>query len=275
MTPAQHRRAVMAWRAAREARLRDPDGWLALVGLHWLEPGANSFGSDPGNDLVLRGADLPARVGSLLLADGEVRLRREGEEDAVMQPDVSGEPTIVRLGTLRMHVIKRGRRWALRVRDVEAPALAAFRGMESFEVDPSWRIDARFEPAPAGTTVEIVDVTGGVDHEPISGTVTFERDGGTWRLQALPGDVDGSLWLIFADATNGRATYGGGRYLYTEPVSGAGVVTVDFNLAYNPPCVFSSFATCPLPPAANRLGLAIEAGERAYHPPAVPDAGRD
>ena len=264
MTPAEHREAVLAWRAAREQRLRDPDGWLTLVGLHWLQTGDNTFGSGPDNDLVLRGTDIPERVGVLHLSEGGVLLRRDGEAPTRMEPDVSGEPTILRIGTLRMHVIRRGERWALRVRDADAPALAAFRGMDSFPIDPTWRLEARFEPAAEGATIELVEVTGAVTREPASGTVAFARGGSSWRLQALPGGEDGSLWLIFADATNGRETYGGGRYLYTDPVGEDGTVSVDFNLAYNPPCVFSSFATCPLPPAANRLSVAIEAGERAY-----------
>ena len=115
-------------------------------------------------------------------------------------------------------------------------------------------------------TLEIVDVTGTVSREPTPGTVRFERDGATWRLQALPGGEDGELWLIFADATSGRTTYGGGRFLSSEPMSPDGSIVLDFNLAYNPPCVFSPFATCPMPPAPNRLPLAIEAGERGYAP---------
>jgi len=264
MTPEQHRTAVEAWRAARDARLRDPDGWLTLVGLHWLSPGENRFGSAVDNDLVVRGSDVPERAGTLVLEDGQVLLRREGRPDEPLAPDVSGEPTMLDLGTLRMHVIQRGDRFGLRVRDHASLALPAFRGMDHFPIDPSWRVSGRLEPAPPGTTLEVVDVIGLVTHEPSPGTVAFERDGREWRLQALPGGEDGSVWLIFADATNGRATYGGGRFLYTEPAAEDGSVVADFNLAYNPPCVFTAFATCPLPPAANRLPLAIEAGERMF-----------
>lgn len=138
--------------------------------------------------------------------------------------------------------------------------------MQHFPIDPGWRVTARFEAAPAGHEMEIVDITGAVSHEPSPGVVAFERDGATWRIEALPGDDDGSLWLVFADATNGAETYGGGRMLYTEPVAADGSAVVDFNLAYNPPCVFSPYATCPLPPAQNRLALRIDAGELAYHP---------
>lgn len=271
MTPAEHREAVLAWRAARDARLRDPDGWLTLVGLHWLEPGENTFGSAPDNDLVLRGAGVPERIGILILVDGEVVLRRDGQPDLPMAVDLSGEPTTLDAGTLRMYVIQRGDRFGLRVRDHASPALAAFEGMDHFPIDAGWRLEGRLEPSEPGATLEVMDVIGVVTHEPSPGVVAFERAGREWRLHALPGDEDdGSLWLVFGDATNGRTTYGGGRFLYSGPVQPDGSVVVDFNLAYNPPCVFTPYATCPLPPAVNRLPLAIEAGERAYagHAPA-------
>ena len=267
MTPEEHRAAVEAWRAARDARLRDPDGWLTLIGLHWLAPGHNRLGSAPDNDLVVRAADMPPHAGVMVLEEGRVQLHRDGGEPIVMEPDVSGEPTILRFGSLRIHVIQREQRLGLRVRDHGAPALAAFEGMPNYEIDPSWRIVARFEPAAPDAQIEIVDVTGAATREPTPGAVAFDRDGATWRIVALPGDADGSLWLIFADGTSGRTTYGGGRFLYSEPVAADGSVVLDFNLAYNPPCVFSPYATCPLPPPENRLALAIEAGELDFgHP---------
>jgi Uncharacterized conserved protein len=179
--------------------------------------------------------------------------------------DLDDAPTILELGTLRLHLIRRGDRIGLRVRDHEAPALHAFSGMQHFPLDPSWRIVARFEPAPPGRTLAMMDITGAQSADPTPGTVVFERDGATWRIDALDGGEKGELWLIFGDATNGRQTFGGGRFLYTEPPAADGSVVVDFNLAYNPPCVFSPFATCPLPPPQNRLALRIEAGEMAWH----------
>lgn len=260
MTPREHEAAVRAWWAARDARLRDPDGWLTLVGLHWLKPGENRFGADSANEIVLRGDGVPPYAGTLVLEDGIVRL---GED--VLADDTTGEPTVIDLGALRMYVILRGERRGLRVRDHAAPALRTFEGMRHFPIDPAWRVSGRLEPAPAGEEIEIVDVTGAVSHEPTPGRVAFERDGALWRIEALPGDEeDGSLWLVFGDATNGHETYGGGRMLYTEPVAADGSVAADFNLAYNPPCVFSPYATCPLPPPQNRLSVRIEAGELAY-----------
>jgi len=261
MTPAQHEAAVRAWWAARDERLRSPDGWLSLVGLHWLAPGENRFGSDEGNEIVLRGGGVPPQAGSLFVSDGVARLG-----DRVLADDTTGEPTVVDLGDLRMYVIRRVDRLGLRVRDRTAPALAAFRGMEHFPIDPDWLVRGRFEAVEAGREIEIVDVTGAVTREPSPGAVVFEREGTSWRLDALPGDDPGTLWLVFGDGTNGTETYGGGRFLYTEPVAADGDVAIDFNLAYNPPCVFSPYATCPLPPPQNRLALRITAGELDYHP---------
>lgn len=278
MTPEEHATQVAEWRAARDKRLRGPDGWLALVGLHWLTPGENHFGAHPANQVVLHGEHVPPRAGSLLLGDdGTVRLVPHPGVDLhhagapagemTLADDRDRQTTMLELGTLRFHLIRRGERIGLRVRDSAAPALQAFRGLDHFPVDISWRVTARLEPAPPGATVEIRDITGVLMHETTPGTVVFERDGATWRIAALPGDEDGSLWLIFGDATNGTDTYGGGRFLYTEPPLPDGSVVVDFNLAYNPPCVFSAYATCPLPPAGNRLDLRIEAGERRYVEP--------
>jgi uncharacterized protein (DUF1684 family) len=156
----------------------------------------------------------------------------------------------------------------VRVRDASAPALASFAGLDHFPIDASWHVTARLEAAAPDARIEIVDIIGGHRRDTTPGTVAFERDGTTWRIAALPGDEnDGCVWLIFCDATNEAETYPGGRYLYTEPVAADGTVVVDFNLAYNPPCVFSPYATCPLPPPENRLALRIEAGEKNWHAP--------
>ncbi|MDH4335366.1 MAG: DUF1684 domain-containing protein [Chloroflexota bacterium] len=273
----EHAERVAAWRRLREDRLRSPHGWLALVGLHWLTPGENHFGAHPSNEIVLHGSGMAPRAGTLTWTDGQVRLQshegadvRIGGDSAasmVLADDRDGDPTMLDLGPLRMHLIRRGERMGLRVRDSEAPALTAFAGLESFPIDPSWRVTAQFEPAPPGATIKIVDITGTPSREATPGTIWFDRDGATWRLRALPGGGDGALWLVFGDLTNGHETYAGGRFLYTEAPAADGTVIADFNLAYNPPCVFSPYATCPLPPPQNRLALRIEAGERQYTSP--------
>jgi hypothetical protein len=269
MTPEEHALRVEAWRAARDERLHRPDGWLALVGLFWLTPGENHVGAHPSSHVVLHGHDIPPRVGSMWLEDGRVRfVPHEGVALPAtdLDDDHAENPTVLELGSLHFHVIKRGERIGVRIRDAQAPALASFAGLEHFPIDPSWHVTARLEPAAPEATIEIEDITGARSRDTTPGSVVFEHDGQTWRIDALPGD-DENLWLIFGDATNGTDTYPGGRFLYTEAVAPDGTVVVDFNLAYNPPCVFSPYATCPLPPPQNRLGLRIEAGEREWHAP--------
>ena len=226
---------------------------------------------------MLHGHEIPPRVGSLWLEDGVVRLvPHEGVEvfhagrlvgEMALVDDRSEHTTVLELGTLRFHVIRRGDRLGVRVKDSAAPALRDFAGLEHFPIDESWRVEGGLEPSEPGATVEIIDFTGAVSQDPTPGTFVFERDGATWRIEALPGEPDGSLFLVFGDMTNGTETYAGGRFLYTDPPGAHGRVVADFNLAYNPPCVFSDYATCPLPPPENRLPLRIEAGERKWHVP--------
>ena len=268
-----HEAAVWADRQRRLERLRDPEGWLSLVGLTWLHDGDNPVGTGSA-DVVLPGTETPALVGTVTVGDGGASfvpapgtgVTHAGEPLTGVLPlvdDVDGEPTVLAVGTLRFHLIRRGDQLGIRVRDRAAPALATFRGLEYFPIDPSWRVAARFERA-SGRTVAVPDVIGLVTDELSPGSVVFERHGLEQRLDALEDTDDGALFLVFGDATNGRETYAGGRFLYTDAPSADGTVVADFNLAYNPPCVFSAFATCPLPWAHNRLTVRIEAGERAY-----------
>ena len=264
----EHRAQVEAWRAERDTRLRSPDGWLALVGLCWLTPGENHVGAHPSSHVVLHGHAIPPRVGSIFLEEGRARfVPHEGVDlpETELTDDRDGDPTVLAIGSLRFHLIKRGERFAVRVRDSAAPALASFAGLEHFPIDPSWRVTGHLESATPGTTIEIVDITGAHSRDEYPGAFVFEREGASWRIDALPGDDDGTVWLVFGDATNGTDTYGGGRFLYTEPLAADRSVVADFNLAYNPPCIFSPYATCPLPPPQNRLELRIEAGEKDWH----------
>ncbi|MCA1714910.1 MAG: DUF1684 domain-containing protein, partial [Gammaproteobacteria bacterium] len=158
-------------------------------------------------------------------------------------------------------------RYALRVKHLEAPSRIQFAGLDYWPADPSWKIDAKFLPHPPGKTIPIASIIGTVDEIPNPGAVEFQRDGRSYRLEALDEGEDG-LFLIVADRTNGHGSYGAGRYIDAPKPDARGRVVVDFNQAYNPPCAFTAFATCPLPPPENRLDLAITAGEKAYAKPA-------
>jgi len=276
---ARHAAEIAQERAERDARLRDPMGWLSLVGLHWLVPGRQRFGAHPSNEIVLRsaGGAMPPVAGVFDVVDGAVhvhptadsRLSVAGQpvpDGLALVDDVAGEPTLLELASLRMYLIRRGHdRLALRVKDIEAPAITAFGGMPWYSVDPSWRVTARLIPAAAGATIPVPDIVGNVVDEPTPGDLEFERDGATHRLRALEGQR-GNVTLVFGDATNGEETYGAGRFLDSGPVQADNSVELDFNRAYNPPCVFSPYATCPLPPDGNRLPIRVTAGELLWRP---------
>jgi uncharacterized protein (DUF1684 family) len=271
----EYRQEIEAWRAERVEGLKAAGGWLSLAGLHWLPEGESSIGSQPMGDVVLP-ASAPARVGTVSRDGDRVAIELAPGVDAthdgepfrrleLTTDDGEGEPTVVELGTLSFHVIRRGERIGLRVKDSEAPSRTAFTGIEGFRVDPRWRLDARFEPYDPPRQIEVEDYSGGTQESTVPGAVVFEVDGRSHRLDAI--DAGDQLFLIFADRTSGETTYGGGRYLYADKPGADGRVVVDFNKAYNPPCVFTPYATCPLPPRQNRLDLAVEAGEKKYEAP--------
>ncbi|HLT43663.1 MAG TPA: DUF1684 domain-containing protein [Luteimonas sp.] len=263
-----------AWREERRARLLEPDGWASLIGLHWIELPAHYVGS--GATSGIRLAKGPERMGLLQQQGGKVYFTPEqdagltvGEEPVTerfeLLPETSDTPTVVGFdeGKGQLVLIERGGRKALRVRHAEAETLTGLGKLDYWPADPSWKVTARFVAHPAGTTVEVMDLIGMQQAQPSPGVVEFERDGTSFSLEALEGE-DGGLFLIFADRTSGHESYAAGRYLYTAAPAADGTVEVDFNRAYNPPCVFSDFATCPLPPTDNRLDLPVTAGEKRY-----------
>jgi uncharacterized protein (DUF1684 family) len=265
-------REVAAWRAERAAGLKSVNGWLTLTGLFWLEEGDNRFGSDSANRVVLPAGKAPSFAGTLVRHGQEVTVRAQpgaglssdGKPVAEMKLAFGTQKaTVLSLGSLSFFVIDRGGRLGVRVKDSQSAALAAFHGIESYPIDASWRVVARFEPHAQPKSIPITNILGMTEDQPSPGVVTFERGGKTYRIDALSESNDGSLFLIFADQTSGSETYGAGRFLDTgAPRDGR--LVVDFNEAYNPPCAFTSFATCPLPPPQNHLALAITAGEKKY-----------
>ena len=270
-----YRTEIERWRTQRIERLRRDDGWLTLVGLFWLKEGENSVGSGPGNRVVLPAGKVPGRVGSLTLAHGRVAARLDEAAGVTadgkpvssleLSPDTSpAGPTVLKLGSLSFYVIARGERFGVRVKDAESAARREFRGIENFPIDPKWRIVARFDPYPAPRSISVPNVLGTISREPSPGVLVFPVDGREQRLEPVLEQGETDYFVIFGDRTNGLETYGGGRFLYVSPPDAQGRTVIDFNKAYNPPCVFSAYATCPLPPAQNKLPIRVEAGEKSY-----------
>ena len=246
--------------------------WLPLAGLFWLKPGENKFGSDAKNDIVFPKG--PAHAGSFTLQSKDVSVRFEpGVQVTVsskpftaskLESDVSGHATVLEMGSLRFHVIVRGERIGIRLKDTESDAARGFRDLDFFPVSMNYRVTAKFEPSQGKKTVDVPNVLGDVASTPVVGTVVFTINGQELRLSDLGGDPADGLFLVFSDPTSKTETYPGGRFLETEPVVN-GTVVLDFNRAVNLPCAYTDLATCPLPPAGNRLPLAVEAGEKYNH----------
>lgn len=269
---AAHRKEIEQWREARVEEIAGEQGWITLVGLYWLKPGENRFGGDPANEIVLPQDRAPRLAGSLRMNGDRIRLRAGLDASIVhdgapvstleLETDAEGRPTTFTLGTLRFFVIKRGERFALRVKDTKHPARSTFRGIKHYPIDLKLRVEAGFEAYDPPKIIPIANVLGMVDEMKSPGALVFEIDKKTYRLDALEVKGSDKLFIIFADTTNGRQTYGAGRYIYTLAPDASGKVILDFNKAENPPCAFTEFATCPLPPRQNRLPVAVEAGEK-------------
>ena len=267
-------KALEKWRADRLEEINGEDGWTTLVGLFWLNEGQNKFGSDPSNEIVLPRTSAPKVAGLMRLNHGVVTLEAKpgagitndgnAVSALVLQSDDDGKPTILKLGSLKLFVIKRGDKLGLRVKDKRNPARSRFAGLDYFPVDLKWRLKARFEPYDPPKITPIVNVLGMVDNMTSPGVLVFEVNGKSYRLDPVLEKGSKQLFIIFGDKTTGKETYGAGRYLYADPAGDDGKVVLDFNKAYNPPCAFTEFATCPLPPRQNRLAIRVEAGEKKY-----------
>lgn len=264
------------WRDARAAELTAPEGWTSVIGLHWIDRGAHYAGSAPGNGFVIGKG--PAQLGMFDLDKaGKVRfvpasgvaLTLDGAPltgATVLKTDADdGGPDKLGFddGKGVATIIKRGDRVALRVKHADADARTQFKGIDYWAGGPEWKVDARYVPHPAGTTLPIVNIVNMVEQVSNPGAVEFTRDGKTHRLEVLD-QGEPTLFLVYADRTSGHGSYPAGRYLDIARPGADGKVVIDFNRGENPPCAFTAFATCPLPPTANRLDLAVEAGERVY-----------
>ncbi len=269
---------IEEWRKRRVEGLLQPDGWTAVIGMHWLEPGRHTVGSAAGNEFRL--AMGPARVGLIEEKDGRATFIPEpGVPLLVNGAALTGPVELKRYergapatsveydgGKGSLTLILSGKRRALRVRHSDAPGRLNFAGLEYWPIDPGWRIKGRFVPHKPARMVEVLDVLGGLNDQINPGVVEFERDGKSFRLEVI-GDSARGLSLMFADRTNGKGSYPSGRFLFTGPPDANGDVLIDFNRSYTPPCAFTEYGTCLLPPPENRLDLVVLAGEKTYGKP--------
>lgn len=265
---------IAAWRTERIEKLTKQDGWLSLVGMHWLpKEGVARIGSGKANGTRLSVG--PERLGLVGVTKGNsVWFQAEAGVPATVDgvpvrgrakltPDTQGVPTVVGFngGAASFIVIERGGKFALRVRSAQAPTLLKFTGIDYFDIDKNLRYEARFTPHEAGRTIDIVNILGIIEPMINPGMVTFSQGEKTFTLEAID-EGDHRLFFTFADRTSGHETYAAARFLYAQYPDAAGNTIVDFNKSYNPPCAFTPYSTCPMPPPGNRLDMAITAGEK-------------
>jgi len=256
------------WKADQTDDLKQ--NWLPLAGLFWLKSGANSFGAASDNAVVFPSG--PAHAGEFDLAGKEVTLKLLPETKATvagkqivnamkLEPDASGHASTVELGSLQFHVIIRGERVGIRLKDADSAAATNFHGLMFYPLDLRYRISATWVPSDGKKTIAVPNVLGEVTATPVLGTAVFQIGGQEVKLTGLGGDPAKGLFFVFNDLTAKADTYPGGRFLETDPVVN-GTVVLDFNRAYNPPCAVTPYATCPLAPKENRLAVPIPAGEK-------------
>jgi uncharacterized protein (DUF1684 family) len=258
------------WRSQREAKLKAEDGWLTVVGLDWLKEGDNRVGSNASFEVPLP-KPAPERVGVLTVKGGKTYFRPEpgvavtlngkAATAVELKPDTEPHYDVLAVGRVKFFVIKREEKLGVRVKDNDSATRREFTGLRWYPTDPSWRVQAKFVAWDKPRKLTFDTAVGVKEEDESPGYVSFQRDGKEYRLEPV---IDGKqLWFVMRDLTSGKSTYAASRFLYAEMPKN-GVVDLDFNRAENPPCVFTDFATCPLPPPQNRLQLAVTAGEQMY-----------
>jgi uncharacterized protein (DUF1684 family) len=256
--PDDYATAIDCWHRRRLQRLWAPDGWLTLVGLEWLHQGGQ----------MIPGIGTFTRTGTDVVYQPEAGLAVEGRPVGGHLRDDAHEkgPSVVRIGSVSFHAIRRGTRVGIRVRDSASELRRGFSGVERFPVDRAWRIEATYDPPLEPTAIAVDSVIGVTTEQEIAGYAVFEHAGHACRMVLMPGGSDETFLIVFGDATNGETTHDGGRFLAAR-LEADGTIVLDFNRAYNPPCAFTDFATCPLPVAANRLPFPVHAGEKRFPDP--------
>jgi uncharacterized protein len=267
-----YQKEITDWQAKRIQDLKAPNGWLNLVGLYWLDPGQNTFGTAANNKIVFPAGTIANTAGSfersgntvkLVVANGvTITVNGKSVKEAVIYKNDSTRPPVVASGRLRWTVIRRDDKIGIRLRDTASPLLTQFKGIDRFPVDTLWRIAATLKTTTQPTQISIKNVLGQTSQQQTPGKLVFTIGAKQYTLDALQEDDD--LFIIFGDETSGLSTYPSGRFLSVRKPGPSGTTTIDFNKAYNPPCAFTNYATCPIPPPQNILPVAITAGEKNY-----------
>lgn len=267
-----HAEEVELWYQERVSSLKSDEGWLNLIGLYWLEEGETTFGSGLESGFRLEDDGFPDLIGVFTLEGDKVFFVPRTDSVFIGENEVKGKVKVFDAGTqefekltynsLRWNIIKRADAYGVRLRDLETAAVTQFEDIERYPVDLDWRLEAKFVPYVPIREIPITNVLGQTTPNPSPGYLEFDKEGRTFKIDAL--DDGDQLYLIIADNTSGGETYGGGRYMYVKKPTSGDKVILDFNKAYNPPCVFTPHATCPLPPRQNILDLAITAGEKTF-----------
>jgi uncharacterized protein (DUF1684 family) len=271
MTTDSYSAMIEAWRANYERGLAAPTGWLAIIGLVWLQEGENSFGTNPDHPIVLPRGTASAHAGSFVLEEGVITLRVNPEEHILFeeQPVLSspipvsagGSSKPITVGRLTVYAIRRGDQYAVRIYDPNNSARQAFQGVEWFPIDEQYCIQASFTPLDKTTTISVTNILGMTEESHCPGFVTFILRGQEYRLYPVAPTAQDRFFFMFRDTTSGEETYPAGRYLYADPPRN-NLTTLDFNKAYSPPCAFTDYATCTLPPPQNHLPIPIRAGAK-------------
>jgi len=249
--------SVKALREAHAAKISSETGWLSYAGLYWLKEGENRVGSDPDSDIVLP-KSAPAHAGSFLFHAGETKFKSPEGQIREAHSDAGGSLDVIEISGVKLHVVKRGERFGVRLRDPNSEFRRSFKGLTWYPIDARYRVTAKFVTYPEPKKVKVTNILGDVDEEPAPGYAEFELLG--HKMQLEPVLEDDHLFYTFKDLTCGKTTYPAVRFVYSD-LPKNGEVVLDFNLAHNPACAFTPFATCPLPARKNHLPVAIEAGE--------------
>jgi uncharacterized protein (DUF1684 family) len=270
--PSAYTQEIESWHQSRIKNLKADNGWLNLAGLFWLNEGKNSFGSDGGNTIVFPQGTIPASAGyfertgnvvKIVIQNNlDIRVNGAAVKETVIYAGDSSRPPVVSYGSLRWTIIRRDDKIGVRLRNLESPQATTFKDIERFPVDSAWKVQATLHKEQQPQTIAIANVLGQISQQQTPGKLFFTIGDKQYTLDAL--EEGNELFIIFADATNGKTTYPSGRFLSVKKPGADGLTTIDFNKAYDPPCAFTPYATCPLPPKQNVLDLAITAGEKDY-----------